>query len=282
MRYTLGCALCGERLQTVMYKIGWFSSGRGAGSRALLTTIAEGIVWGEIPAKIVFVFCNREPGHSEETDRFLDLVKSYDLPLVCFSSREFRARRPFDDMSTWRTNYDREVMRRLEGFQVDLCVLAGYMLIVGTEMCQEYTMINLHPAAPGGPKGTWREVIWQLIESRAERTGIMMHLVTPELDEGPPISYCTFSLRGKPFDEHWERLAREPLGEIRGSEGEEFALFKLIRQHGLKRELPLIVSTVKAFSEDRLRVEGRRIVDANGNSMPAYNLTTEIDRIVSA
>ena len=263
-----------------MYKIGWFSSGRGAGSRALLTAIVESIKRGEIPAEIAFVFCNREPGQSEETDRFFDLVKSYDIPLVCFSSREFKAKRGNAVMSSWRVDYDREVMRRLEGFQVDLCVLAGYMLIVGAEMCQTYTMINLHPAAPGGPKGTWQEVIWQLIESRADRTGVMMHLVTPEVDEGPPISYCTFSLRGHPFDKYWEHLPSPQ--EIRAREGEQTTLFKLIREHGLKRELPLIVSTVKAFSEGRLRVEGRRIVDANGKPMQAYDLTTEVEGILSA
>ncbi|MBT9149198.1 MAG: Phosphoribosylglycinamide formyltransferase [Dehalococcoidia bacterium] len=264
-----------------MYRIGWFSSGRGRGSRALLTTIAESIKRGEIPAEIAFVFCNREPGQSEETDRFFDLVNSYAIPLVCFSSREFKARRPLDVMSSWRIDYDREVMRRLEGFQVDLCVMAGYMLVMAAEMCQRYTMINLHPAAPGGPKGTWREVIWQLMESRSERTGVMMHLVIPELDEGPPISYCTFSVRGHSFDEHWEKLAGQSLEEIRAKGGEETVLFKLIREHGLKRELPLILSTVKAFSEGRLRVAGRRIVGANGRPMQPYDLTTEIDRVVS-
>ena len=135
-------------------------------------------------------------------------------------------------------------------------------------MCRRYTMINLHPAAPSGPKGTWREVIWQLIESRAEQTGVMMHLATPELDEGPPVSYCTFSIRGRAFDEHWQRLAGQPLKEIRAAEGEEFELFRLIRRHGLVRELPLIVSTVKAFSEGRVKVAEERIVDAYGNPIP--------------
>jgi len=280
-----------------MYKIGWFSSGRGAGSRALLTAITESIKRGEIPAEIAFVFCNREPGQSEETDLFLNLVNSYEIPLVYFSSREFRTERGPDVMLSWRIDYDREVMGRLEGFHADLCVLAGYMLIVGEEMCQRYAMINLHPAAPGGPKGTWREVIWQLIESRAEQTGAMMHLATPELDEGPPVSYCTFSIRGQPFDEHWERLAPDrpvpgqaqgvpglagqTLEEIRATEGEEFELFKLIRQHGLKRESPLIVSTVKAFSEGRIKVAEGRIVDAYEKPIQGYDLTAEIDRIVS-
>ena len=64
-------------------------------------------------------------------------------------------------------------------------------------------MINLHPAAPGGPAGTWQEVIWQLIGNEAEETGVMMHMVTPKLDKGPPVAYCTFQIRGEPFDRYW-------------------------------------------------------------------------------
>ena len=184
-------------------------------------------------------------------------------------------------MSSWRIDYDREVMQLLEGFQVELCVLAGYMLIVGAEMCQKYTMINLHPAAPGGPKGTWQEVIWQLIESRAERTGVMMHLVTPELDEGPPLSYCRFSIRGEPFDEHWQKLERQPLKDIKTQEGEAFELFKLIRQQGLQREFPLIVSTAKAFSEGKIKIQNSEIINSSGNHIQGYDLTEEIDRLIS-
>lgn len=263
------------------YRIGWFSSGRGAGSRELLTTMHRAIQSGEVDADIAFVFCNRERGQFEETDKFLQLAESYDIPLVCFSSREFR-----DDLDKtltgdWRTLYDREVMKRLQGFEVDLSVLAGYMLIVGPEMCQQYTMINLHPAEPGGPKGTWREVIWELIQNKAEKTGVMMHLATPELDEGPPVSYCSFSIRGEPFDEHWANLRTNSLESIKAQEGQEIQLFKLIRQHGLKREFPLIVSTVKAFSEGRVKVEGGKIVDIEGNPISEYDLTQEIDRIVN-
>ena len=263
-----------------MYKIGWFSSGRGAGSRSLLTTMQESIENGEIKAKIAFVFCNREPGFSEETDLFLNLVTSYDIPLVCYSSRKFRENRDNTFMSSWRVDYDREVMKRLKGYEVDLCVLAGYMLIVGPEMCQHYTMINLHPAAPGGPKGTWKEVIWELIESKSESSGVMMHLATPELDEGPPVTYCAYSIQGKPFDEYWQKLEQQPLAAIKARYGEEFELFKLIRQHGLKREFPLIVTTFKTFSEGRVSVQNGNIIDSAGNPITGYDLTEEIDRII--
>jgi len=263
-----------------MYRIGWFSSGRGSGSRDLLTTMQNSIDSGEVKAQIDFVFCNRELGQFEETDKFFDLVSSYDIPLIRFSSLKFRANLSPDQMPNWRIEYDREVMRRLEGFQVDLSVLAGYMLVVGPEMCQQYTMINLHPAEPVGPKGTWREVIWDLIENRAERTGVMMHLATPELDEGPPVTYCSFSIRGVPFEAHWQKLGGESLESIKTQEGDEIELFNLIRQHGLKREFPLIVTTVKAFSEGRVRVQNGKIVDSGGNAITGYDLSDEIDQIV--
>jgi len=263
-----------------MYKIGWFSSGRGSGSRELLTTMYNSITSSDVKAEISFVFCNRERGFSDETDQFLDLVESYQIPLVCYSSVVFRNQLPADQMDNWRILYDREVMKRLENFHVDLSVLAGYMLVIGPEMCTRYTMINLHPAEPGGPKGTWREVIWELIENRATHTGVMMHLATPELDEGPPVTFCSFTIKGDPFDIHWSRLERESLQSIREREGNDFELFKQIRQHGLMREFPLIVTTVKAFSEERVKIQDGTVTDANGTPINGYDLSSEIDRAV--
>jgi folate-dependent phosphoribosylglycinamide formyltransferase PurN len=154
------------------------------------------------------------------------------------------------------------------------------MLIVGKEMCQRYNMINLHPAAPGGPTGTWQEVIWQLIDNEAWETGVMMHLVTPELDKGPPVTYCTFPIRGKPFDKHWQEIKGHPLDKIKRRQGENNRLFKLIRQHGLAREFSLIISTLKAFSQGKIRIMGGKVVDAEEKPMKGYNLTDEINELV--
>jgi len=172
-------------------------------------------------------------------------------------------------------------MNRLQGFRPDLCVLAGYMLIVGKEMCQRYNMINLHPAAPGGPKGTWQEVIWQLIENDAEETGAMMHLVTPELDMGPPVTYCTFPIRGEPFDKYWQEIKGQSVEKIK-KQGEDNPLFQLIRKHGLAREFPLIVATIKAFSEGKVRITpDKRVVDAEERPIKGYNLTGEINKTLA-
>ena len=200
----------------VMLKIGWFSTGRDKAARDLLTVANNSIKQGEIEAEIAFVFCTRESGESKESDLFIKLVEKYQIPLFCFSYQKFRAKQstPATDQAiglpSWRLDYDREVMSRLHGFSPDLCVLAGYMLITGKEMCQRYDMINLHPAAPGGPIGTWQEVTWQLIDNEAQETGVMMHLVTPELDKGPPVAYCTFPISGEPFDRYWQEIEEPP------------------------------------------------------------------------
>jgi folate-dependent phosphoribosylglycinamide formyltransferase PurN len=263
----------------MMYQLGWFSTGRDKAARDLLTVAQRSIALGEIQADITFVFCNREPGESKESDLFQKLVESYGLPLVCFSSKEFKTNQPRLS-PRWRLSYDREVMKRLESFSPDLCVLAGYMLIVGAEMCRKYHMINLHPAAPGGPKGTWQEVIWQLIDSEAEETGVMMHLVTPELDMGPPVAYCTFPIKGKPFDKYWPEIEGQSMAEVKQSQGESNRLFKLIRRHGLAREFPLIIATLKAFSQGKVRIKEGKVVDAAGKPIKGYNLTDEIDKLV--
>ncbi len=270
-----------------LYQFGWFSTGRDEAARDLLAAVQSSIRSGEIKAKIAFAFSNREPAESGESDLFFRMVEDYHIPLVSFSYERFKVRKGINLVSQTRTlpnlrlDYDREVMARLQGFHPDLCVLAGYMLIVGEEMCQRYNMINLHPAAPGGPAGTWQEVIWQLIDSGAEETGVMMHLVTPELDKGPPVTYCTFPLRGKPFDRHREEIKEHPLEQIKKEQGENNTLFKLIRQHGLAREFPLIISTLKAFSQGKIKItKEKTVVDAEGNPINGYNMTDEINELV--
>ncbi|MFH1662440.1 MAG: formyltransferase family protein [Chloroflexota bacterium] len=268
-----------------MYRFGWFSTGRDKAARDLLETACNAIEKGEIKAEIAFVFCSREPGESVESDRFIALVNSYGIALVCYSYNKFKYGRDSDKqegaLPQWRLEYDRKVMEMLDSFQPDLCILAGFMLIVGKEMCKRCDMINLHPATPGGPTGTWQEVIWQLIEGRVTETGVMMHLVTPELDKGPVVSYCTFTITGIMFDKYWQQLKGQDISEIKKLQGENNTLFRLIRRHGLKREFPLILATMKAFSQGKIRITGGKITNSQGAIMGGYNLTAEIDNIIS-
>jgi phosphoribosylglycinamide formyltransferase-1 len=269
------------------YKIGWFSTGRGAGSKGMLKATQEAIQAGELKAEIEFVYCSRERGETEPTDQYLDMVKEYNIPLVSFSYQRYRAMRgmPNPDLSQplpqWRIDYDNEVIKRLEKFHPDLCVLAGFMLVTTSVMCNKYKIINLHPAAPGGPAGIWQQVIWKLIEIKAETQGVKMHVAIPELDMGPTTTYCTFPIRGKTFDNLWEAIKGRTVEEIKASEGVENALFKTIRLHGALREVPLIIATLKAFSEGKIKItDNRQVVDASGQIIKGYDLTKEIDAMV--
>ena len=271
-------------------RIGWFSSGGGPGSQRqrLLSAAVEAIRRGDLAAQIAFVFSNRERGEDEASDSFLDLVASFGLPCLTLSSRGFRRERggalskPGQPLPPWRAAYDRAVAALVAQHPFDVGMLAGYMLIFTGEMCNRYPLLNLHPAEPGGPAGTWQEVIWQLIDRRAERSGVMIHLSTEELDRGPPVASCTFSLRGPAFDPLWDALGSRSPAEVQQAEGEAFPLFQEVRRHGAARELPLVIATLRAVADGRLRVEGRRVLDGTGRELPGgLDLTAEIDAAVA-
>ena len=149
-----------------MFKLGWFSTGRGLGSKNFLNQIQAEIARGQLDATIEFVFSNREFGEEEGSDQFLKLVESYDLPLLTLSSRRFRKENGWGPMEKHRAAFHSEVMRQVSEFSPDICVLAGYMLIISKEMCRKLNTINLHPSLPKGPVGTWKEVIWNLIRHK--------------------------------------------------------------------------------------------------------------------
>jgi len=187
-------------------------------------------------------------------------------------------------MGKWRIEYDREIMLRLNHYQSDINVLAGYMLIVGDEMCEKHDLINLHPAAPDGPAGTWQEVIWKLIGEGATQSGVMIHLVTKDLDEGPPITYCTFPLRDPAIDPLWEKhqqkLKDKNMDQIIQEEGDNNELFKEIRKRGVKRELPLIVQTLKTFSEGKVMIKDKQVMVAGKVQQKPYCLTDQIEAFI--
>ena len=177
------------------------------------------------------------------------------LKVISFSALKFKPELRQKDRDSWRKLYHDEVLKRLDE-EIDFGVLAGYMWIVSTKFCNTLKLINLHPALPGGPKGSWQQVIWQLISARSTETGAMMHLVTPDLDEGPPITFFRFSLRTPEFLPLWEetekKLLKYHLSGLQKLEGEKNKLFQKIREEEVKRELPLTVYTLKYLGEEKI------------------------------
>ena len=136
-------------------------------------------------------------------------------------------------------------------------------------------MINLHPAAPNGPDGTWQDVIWQLIKQRSDHSGVKIHLVTEELDRGPTIAYCQYPIRGQAFDDVWRDADQTSVDDLRQRYGEELPLFKAIRSEGVKRELPLL------SRDPSLPLPRRQSKSAPTTPTPPLDLTLQIEKLLT-
>ena len=239
-------------------RIGWLSTGRDQAAANLLADVVARARQDDVPLDIGAVFSDRERGEEPESDRFLDLVQRLGLPAVTLSSRASwsEAQDLGVSRADWRNEYHRGVADLLTPYNLGVLVLAGYMLITSAELCRRFAILNLHPALPGGPKGMWQDVIWELLEQEAAETGAMIHLATAQLDRGPVVSTFRFSLRGPDWEPLWEQWHTKrrtmSVAQIAAAEGEAEPLFAEVRRRGELREIPLLYQTLRQFAEGRL------------------------------
>lgn len=259
-------------------RIAWYTT-RGASSRAMFEVVLAAIRAGTLDAEIACVFSNRERGEEDVTDAFFDLVRAEGLPLLSLSSVRFRRERGGQrsqsgaPLPAWREEYDAAVAALVDAYPSDLGVLAGYMLIFTPGFVSRHPLLNLHPALPGGPVGTWREVIRRLIRERATENGVMVHLAIPEVDEGPVAAFCRYPLSGPTFDPLWAAL---PVELDDDAMVEASALFARIREEMVRHEAPFLVSALQAFADGRLRLADGRLVSGSGSAPVALDLTTDV------
>ena len=247
-------------------RLAWFASARGTSSRLLLRETLRAIDEGRLDAEIVCVFCNRERGQSTNTDAFLDDVEAAGIPLITSSSLAWRRRvggeisDPQGELAPWRREYDANALKAISEYEPDAAMLAGYMLVVTDALCDALPMLNLHPALPDGPIGTWRDVIRELIAAGASESGMMLQRVTTELDRGAVVSLCRYPIRGPQWD------APHQAGD------EESALFLAIRSEGVAREPIFMVESLRAIADGRIDCE------APGNPM---DLTEKVESAIA-
>jgi folate-dependent phosphoribosylglycinamide formyltransferase PurN len=262
-------------------RIGWFTTARGPGSRGMYEAVTSAIAAGVLDAEFAFVFCNRDPGEDPITDSFLRLVEANGHRLLTKSSVGYRRAaggrlsRPGEPLPAWRIEYDRSIEELIAPHPFDVGVLAGYMLIFEREFVSKHVVLNLHPALPTGPAGTWREVIRHLIRTGATESGVMLHLAIPEVDAGPVVAFCRYPLRDAAIDP-----LRTSLGDASALDDdalEATPLFAAIRERGVRRESPLLVAALAEFASGRLRSEGGRVLDATGTSAAPADVTAAVE-----
>lgn len=235
--------------------IGWFTTGRDEAALQLLKEVYSKVEEGFIPLEVRYVFLSKDPDEGKWAKEIKRFCSEKNIELICLPASKFEADLKKENIELWRERYHDEILNLIPK-DVDFGLLAGYMWIVSERFCKEIRLINLHPALPGGPKGAWEDVMWQLISARAYETGAMMHLVTPELDEGPAISYFRINLRTEEFGQLWrdaeKYLLKLHLSGVRDKFGNDFPLFKKIREEEVKREVPLIIFTLKYLAEGKI------------------------------
>lgn len=283
-------------------RIGWLSSGRDPAARNLLKTVYDDLAENRTPASIKWIFCHRETGDGplneeyRQRELFFDLAASLDIPVATLSHVRFMpelrkkglaesrsAAEASPALEEWRNRYGTEVMKVISMLPpVDVIIMAGYMLILGDPELEGLVLVNIHPALPWGPRGTWQEVIHQLIAEEASEQGIMIHIVTKELDRGPVISYCRFPIRGEGWSELWTKWKQDIGPEATRAVREEHPLFKKIRAQGEVRELPLLRSAIRELAFENITIRDKRIW-AGGQPLEAgVDLTQTIERIVQS
>jgi phosphoribosylglycinamide formyltransferase 1 len=272
-----------------MLKLGWFSTARGPGSRNLLREVMEKKKAGVLDVEISFVFCNwdnnEDPNpRKDQREQFFQMVRGYGIPLITISWKTFRPDLWNTDQKMWRDEYGKEIRKKISEYDFDLGILAGYMLWIDDATCTEYNFMNLHPALPDGPKGTWQEVVWQLMREGATKQGAMMHICTPEWDRGAALTYCGFPIRGPKYDGLWtdfeDKISKCTVDGLIEREGTDNPLFKRIREDGMKRELPLIVATIKQFADGNVSIKNKRLYQGDRPLEHPFDLSEEVNRAI--
>ena len=124
----------------------------------------------------------------------IERAKKLKIPMVFTSKNELEN---FDDLA-----------KILVKYKVDYIILAGFLLKIPSKMLKKFPnkIINIHPALlpKYGGKGMYGENIYKaVLENKETESGISVHFVNKNYDEGKIIFQESFSLS---LDENLESL----------------------------------------------------------------------------
>lgn len=113
-----------------------------------------------------------------------------------------------------------------------------------------------------------------------------MHVCTPDWDRGDAITSCSFPIRGPDYDELWEafekKLETKTFEEIVAEEGTDEPLFAKIRAEGARRELPLIVETIRLFADNKVKMVNKKLHAGDAELDGPYDLSAEVNSALGA
>ncbi|MDB5010007.1 MAG: purN [Mucilaginibacter sp.] len=155
-------------------RIAIFASGSGSNAQKIMEHFKR-----NDEAEVVLVLTNNPQAY------VLQRADNFEIPAHIFTRHEF-----------YETD---EVIRILKTLQVDLIVLAGFLWLVPSTLLKSFPnkIINLHPALlpKYGGKGMYGDHVHQaILANKEEESGITIHFVNEQFDEGEIIHQSKFKI----------------------------------------------------------------------------------------
>ena len=149
-----------------MKRLAVLLSGRGSNFEA----IARNIAAGKLDAEIAVVISNRPLAEG------LKVAERLGLKTIAVDSKGVE-----------RETFDRQIAAIIDGHNVDLVVLAGYMRLLSSAFVRHYALriVNIHPSLLPAFPGL--DAQHQAFEHGVKIAGCSVHFVDEQLDSGPII-----------------------------------------------------------------------------------------------
>jgi phosphoribosylglycinamide formyltransferase-1 len=155
-------------------RIAIFASGSGSNAQKIMEHFKR-----NADAEVVLILTNNPQAY------VLQRADNFEVPSHVFTRTEF-----------YETD---EVIALLKNLQVDIIVLAGFLWLVPKNLLAAFPnkIINLHPALlpKFGGKGMYGDNVHKaVLAAGEEESGITIHFVNAEFDEGEPIHQSKFKI----------------------------------------------------------------------------------------
>lgn len=156
-----------------MLKVAVLVSGGGTNLQAVLDGIDNGTITN---ARVEVVISNNRDAYA------LERAKNHGIEALCISPKDYKDRAAFNQA----------FLEKLDSYQVDLVVLAGFLVVLPEQMIAQYRnrIINIHPSLIPSfcGKGYYGLKVHESALSRGVRvTGATVHFVDEGTDTGPII-----------------------------------------------------------------------------------------------
>ena len=198
-----------------MKKIAVLISGSGTNLQSIIDSVESGL----LNIEIAVVLSNKEDAYG------LTRARNHGIPTAIVKHGDYGNREEFEE----------KLIEVLDGFGVDLVILAGFMRVLTPLFVNHYhhCIMNIHPALLPSFPGTHGQQ--QAFDYGVRFTGCTTHFVDEGTDTGPIILQAVVPILP---DDTVETLAARILKE----------------EHRIYSE------SLRLWSQERLRIEGRKVI----------------------